>query len=131
MIEIVVYIMIKLLTAETSHGRGGARAIETQLDVAGEVVAVGHSAGLTTHAGCGQVQRGSHHQLNLAERAARRNYGTAHILQKAPTGGGDRRESYSVSRANIGPLRRRESAAVHAGVRASGGGLRASEDKAG
>ena len=83
--------MIKLLTAEASHGRGGARAVETQLDVAGKVVAVGQSAGLTTHAGCGQVERVPHHQLNLAERTARRNYGTAQILQKAPTGASDGR----------------------------------------
>ena len=123
--------MIKLLTAEASHGRGDARAVEAQLDVAGKVVAVGRSAGRASYAERGQCSSAIHHQLNLAERTGRRNYGTAQILQKAPTGASDGRESRHVSRANIGPLRRRESAAVHAGVRASGGGLSASEDKAG
>jgi len=119
--------MIKLLTAEASHGREGARhAIEAHLDVARVVVLIGHSARRTTYAEGRQVI-GRKHQLNLAERTVRRNYGTTHILEKAGTRGVDRRSSLG---APVGPRRRRESAAVHAGVNASGGGLTASVDEA-
>lgn len=119
--------MIKLLTAEASHGRGGTRAFEAQLDVTGKVVSAGLRSRRATHAKCRQRSSAIHHQLNLAECTVRRNYGTAQILQKTGTRGVDRRSGLG---APVGPLRRRESAAVHAGVGANGGGLRTGIDKA-
>ena len=102
------------LTAEVGHGRGGAVALEAQLDVALEVVLASHTSGAATHA---EGRDGvGHHHLHLAERAERRHNRLAHVSENQASRGCAQRRGEARNR-------RRRLAAVR-GPRRRGEGVR-------
>lgn len=94
-------------------GDGGrsAIALEAELDVAREVV-LADTRRATTNTERRERRVAREHELNLAERAERRNDRATQVLEEA-TASLDRRKG---RRAEVGPRRRRERAAERARV---------------